>query len=311
MRAALGTGREVVEPFLGAHQGGILTPLQNHSYFVAFDLLGADLGAVVRMLRDWTAAAARMSRGEMASPGEDGDTGEARGLAPARLTVTFGFGAGLFERDGLGLGPKRPAALVALPRFNGDQLVAERTGGDLSVQACADDPQVAFHAIRQMARLGDGVVRLRWAQTGFSAGFAADDTPRNLMGFKDGTQNPIARRVGERSGGAASYPGDAEALVWVGAEGPAWMRGGSYVVTRRIRVALEHWDRTETAFQEEVIGRHKVSGAPLGGVGEFDPLDLDAVDGEGKFGDPRGCACAAGGGGEQWGGADPAAVVFV
>ena len=47
----------------------------------------------------------------------------------------------------------RPTALVDLPKFNGDQLIPEKTGGDISVQACADDPQVAFHAIRQLTRL--------------------------------------------------------------------------------------------------------------------------------------------------------------
>ena len=60
------------------------------------------------------------------------------------------------------------------------------------------------------------------------------------------------------------------------------MRGGSYLVVRRIRMALEHWDNTETDFQEQVIGRHKLSGAPLGGTGEFDPLDLDAADSDGN-----------------------------
>ena len=63
----------------------------------------------------------------------------------------------------------RPEALIDLPRFNGDQLVAERTGGDLSVQACADDPQVAFHAVRQLARLAYDAAEIRWAQTGFTS----------------------------------------------------------------------------------------------------------------------------------------------
>ena len=198
------------------------------------------------------------------------DSGDALGLPPSRLTVTFGFGAGLFSKDGndrYGLGSRRPDALVDMPAFNGDQLVEAHTGGDLSIQACADDPQVAFHAVRQLARLAYGVAQLRWTQAGFIAGYAADTTPRNLMGFKDGTINP--KPPFDRCVGSATT-------------GPAWMRDGSYLVTRRIRISLEHWDRTELDFQEEVIGRHKYSGAPLGKQNEFDPLDLAAMDQDGN-----------------------------
>jgi len=203
------------------------------------------------------------------------DSGEAIGLPPERLTLTFGFGAGLFMKDGkdrYGLAAHRPQALVDLPSFNGDQLIETRSGGDLSVQACADQPQVAFHAVRQLVRLAYGVARLRWAQTGFIPGIGPNETPRNLMGFKDGTSNPSMND-------AAAM----EKFVWVGDEGPDWMRGGSYVVFRRIRIALEHWDRMPLDFQERTFGRHKMSGAPLGRRNEFDPLDLDAA---GEDGDP-------------------------
>ena len=94
------------------------------------------------------------------------------------------------------------------------------------------------------------------------------------MGFKDGTRNPTAHPAAGRKSVAD--------VVWVGDEGPAWMRGGSYVVVRRIRIALEHWDRTPVDFQEEVVGRHKSSGAPIGKRNEFADLDLDAVDGDGN-----------------------------
>jgi deferrochelatase/peroxidase EfeB len=290
------------EPFWGAHQCGILTPAQRYTYFAAFDLTAPRRGDVTALLKAWTVAAARLAEGRTAQPlvgplqraaasgDEDkkgggsydaaapaalvSDTGEALGLPPERLTVTFGFGAGLFAKNGkdrFGLASQRPAALVDLPKFAGDQLVEAHTGGDLSVQACADDPQVAFHAVRQLARIADGAAKIRWTQTGFTPTRVGTATPRNLMGFRDGTVNP-----------AVSDPKAMAQFVWVGDEGPAWMRGGSYMVARRIRIALEHWDRMQLAFQEQTIGRHKYSGAPLGGSHESQPLDLDATDKDGN-----------------------------
>ena len=285
-------GRDVTEAFWGERQGGILTPQQNHTYFAAFDLVTGDRGDVVKLLQAWTEAAARMTTAQTAAPlGSDpmvaaADSGEALGLAASRLTVTFGFGPGLFQLDGkdrFGLAAQRPAALEDLPIFHGDQLEPARTGGDLSVQACADDPQVAFHAVRQLARLAGAAARIRWVQAGFNSNGAADDTPRNLMGFKDGTQNPIAIRPAERAGGFVQpNPLSPEEVVWAGKEGPAWMHGGSYLVVRRIRVALEHWDETDLDFQEQTIGRRKISGAPLGGSHEFEAMDLDATDKDGN-----------------------------
>jgi deferrochelatase/peroxidase EfeB len=291
----------LTEPFWGPHQGGIATPAQSHSYFAAFDLVTDKRDDVVKLLQAWTAAAARMSAGRTAQPLDDSlklavapiaaskandsyaapppggmaaDTGEALGLTPARLTVTFGFGAGLFAKGGkdrYGLSARRPPALVDLPRFVGDQLVEAHTGGDLSVQACADDPQVAFHAVRQLARIAGEAAKIRWVQAGFLPVPGTKETPRNLMGFKDGTINP-----------SMSVPKTMDDFVWVGDEGPDWMRGGSYVVARRIRIAIEHWDNMKVAFQEQTIGRHKYSGAPLGKQNEFDALDLTATDKDGN-----------------------------
>ena len=298
---AAGAGQ--TEPFWGKHQGGIATtPVQGHTYFAAFDLATIHRDDVANLLRAWTAAAARMGQGRTAqtlagrlqsiSAGGDAgptegygtapqpgaapaaDSGEALGLPPARLTITFGFGAGLFVKDGrdrYGLAARRPDALIDMPRFVGDELVAAHTGGDLSVQACADDPQVAFHAVRQLARIAGDTARIRWAQAGFTPRPPAKETPRNLMGFMDGTINP-----------PVADPVAMNEFVWADHEGPAWMRGGSYVVVRRIRIALEHWDRMNVAFQEQTIGRHKYSGAPLGKINEFDPLDLKATDRDGN-----------------------------
>jgi deferrochelatase/peroxidase EfeB len=168
--------------------------------------------------------------------------------------------------DRFGLASDRPASLASIPRFANDQLDPSLTGGDICVQACADDEQVAFHAVRELVRLGHGLVSVRWSQTGFVSSGMEDATPRNLLGFKDGTNN-----IGE---------GDRDALerfVWVGAEGPAWLRGGTILVVRRINVRIDRWDGARLEEQEAAIGRHKKSGAPLTGHGEHDPVDLLAT----------------------------------
>ncbi|MFI0354764.1 Dyp-type peroxidase, partial [Actinomadura sp. 9N407] len=232
-------------PFYGEHQAGIATPVQDRLHFAAFDVVTEDRGRLVQMLKAWTAAAAAMAAGEPVGGGAVGgpgvappdDTGEALGLPASRLTLTIGFGPSLFEKEHLGLEARRPAALADLPHFSGDRLDPQRGGGDIAVQACADDPQVAVHAVRNLARIGFGVVAVRWSQLGFgktSSTTPDAQTPRNLFGFKDGTEN---------------ISGDDAALldrhVWAAAGGGSgWMAGGSYLVARRIRMHIETWDRT-------------------------------------------------------------------
>ncbi|MEU7425334.1 iron uptake transporter deferrochelatase/peroxidase subunit [Streptomyces sp. NPDC048362] len=262
--------------FHGAHQAGIATPVQDRLHFAAFDVKTDDRAAFVQLLKDWTAAARKMTAGHPVGEGAYGglaeappdDTGEALGLKPSRLTLTIGFGPSLFDK--FGLKDQRPAALADLPPFPGDNLDRSRTGGDLCVQACADDPQVAVHAIRNLARIGFGKVAIRWSQLGFgktSSTTPGAQTPRNLMGFKDGTRN-IAGTETDRL----------EKYVWAGeGDGPGWMTGGSYLVARRIRMNIETWDRASLQEQEDVFGRDKREGAPVGKAKEHDAPFLKAM----------------------------------
>ena len=265
-----------MEPFWGKHQGGITTPIQRSAYFIAFDMVSEKRDDLIKLLRAWTEAAAKMSNGPAhfdtkADPNQPSqESGATVGLPASRLTITFGFGPSLFEKNGVdrfGLAKQRPEALVDLPRFAGDQLVPEHTGGDLSVQACADDPQVVEYAVRRLAKLAAGIAVMRWVQMGFTGGFKPGETPRNQMGFKDGTINVPTTDVSAMN-----------KFVWVGKEGPTWLRDGSYMVIRPIRISLEHWDDMKTSFQEETFGRQKATGAPIGKTHEFDKLDLDVVD---------------------------------
>jgi deferrochelatase/peroxidase EfeB len=258
-------------PFFGEHQAGISTPVQDRLFFASFDLETESRTELRELMETWSQAARKMTEGRMIGTENDNplappdDTGEARGLPASNLTITFGFGPSIFERPGLGLAAQRPAELEPLPPLPGDELNGLESGGDICIQACADDPQVVFHAIRDLARIGRGTVAMRWSQLGFgrtSTTSRGEETPRNLFGMKDGTANIKAE--------------DTDAMnryVWVD-DGPAWMEGGSYVVTRRIRMLLEVWDRSSLEDQENTIGREKYSGAPLGEQDEFDPLPL-------------------------------------
>ena len=271
--ASAAPGRSDVVPFHGDHQAGITTSVQGHLHFASYDVTANDRASLVALLQRWTVAAQAMTAGREVGRGgalagsqlaPPQDTGEALGHDASRLTITFGFGPSLFDRR-FSLAEQRPAALADLPAFAGDALDPARSGGDLCIQACADDPQVAVHAIRNLPRLAAGTAAVRWAQLGFgraSVTSTSEQTPRNLFGFKDGTANLTAD--------------DSAALdehVWAAAgDGAAWMTGGSYLVGRQIRMLVETWDRTSLQEQEQVTGRSKGEGAPLGSARERDEV---------------------------------------
>lgn len=272
--------------FFGTHQAGIATPAQDRLHFAAFDVTTMSRDRLIRLLQEWTDAAAMMTRG--LPVGEFGavdgsplappdDTGEALGLSASRLTITIGFGPSLFETaagvDRFGIAARRPPSLTELPLFPKDNLSPARSGGDLCIQACADDPQVAVHAVRNLARIAFGTATVRWSQLGFgrtSSTSTTQTTPRNLFGFKDGTANL-----------KAEDPSSLDEHVWVPSSPPdandGWLAGGSYLVARRISMRIETWDRTSLAEQEALIGRTKGDGAPLSGGTEFTVPDFQAT----------------------------------
>lgn len=286
------TGTEQSVGFRGEHQAGIVTEAQDRLHFAAFDIVADQPEAVADLLQRWTAAAERMTLGlEVTPDGATGlgdyippsDTGEALGLSPSHLTLTIGFGPGLFgpsaaypdRPDRFGLADRKPAALTDLPAFAAEKIEPQRSYGDLCVQACADDPQVAVHAIRNLARIGVGVVSVRWSQLGFgrtSSTTRSQQTPRNLFGFKDGTANIRSDETDELG-----------RWVWVDEQDnpPAaqWMTGGTYLVARRIRMDIEPWDRANLLEQELIVGRTKADGAPLGQQDEFDDPDFQITSG--------------------------------
>lgn len=252
--------------FYGQHQAGITTAMQKNIYFVVLDLHTTDREQVIQLFKDWTDYSAKLVEGDLVK--KDGsnkllppsDTGETVGLNPHRLTLTFGVSAEFLKK--MGLESKRPKLFRDMPPFPKEQLQDKYTGGDIVVQACADDEQVAFHAIRNLIRKGRNTITMKWSQSGFAAIGNRMETPRNLFGFKDGTAN-------------VTKESDFDDVVW--ADSKDWMQGGSYMAVRRIQMHLETWDRTNLQEQENTFGRYKESGAPFGKKHEFDEVDLDLL----------------------------------
>ena len=262
---------DVKYDFYGEHQAGITTPSQRNIYFLVMDLHTNKLDDVKQMFKDWTTYAANLTQGKNIKPYEKNpfvpptDTGEADSMGAYGLTLTFGISPSFLKK--MGLTHKQPKEFQDLPKFPRDQLRENLTGGDICIQACAEDAQVAFHAVRQLVRQARSNITMRWSQSGFVGFDTGNQTPRNLFAFKDGTANQSTIKAADKN-------------LW--ADAPDWMKGGTYLVTRVIQMHLETWDRTSLKGQEDTFGRHRDSGAAIGQKGEFDTFDVHAKDAQGK-----------------------------
>ena len=262
---------DVKYDFYGEHQAGITTPSQRNIYFLVMDLHTNKLDDVKQMFKDWTTYAANLTQGKNIKPYEKNpfvpptDTGEADSMGAYGLTLTFGISPSFLKK--MGLTHKQPKEFQDLPKFPRDQLRENLTGGDICIQACAEDAQVAFHAVRQLVRQARSNITMRWSQSGFVGFDTGNQTPRNLFGFKDGTANQSTIKAADKN-------------LW--ADAPDWMKGGTYLVTRVIQMHLETWDRTSLKGQEDTFGRHRDSGAAIGQKGEFDTFDVHAKDAQGN-----------------------------
>ena len=265
-------------PFYGKCQSGITTPIQRQVYFAVLDLATEDLETIRGIFKSWTTYIARMMQGELVEAYKSNtmlpptDTGEAVGMGTERLTITVGVSPSFLEK--LNLTGKKLPELEEIPKFARDQLQKAFTGGDICIQACAEDAQVAFHAVRNLLRKGREHLTLKWSQTGYAAITSQGSTPRNLFGFKDGTANVTSQD-------------DCDRVIWCDQDN--WMKNGTYLIVRRVQMHLETWDRTSLREQENTFGRHRDSGAPFGAVDEFDPVDLELKDDKGNLVIPEDC----------------------
>jgi len=263
----------VREPFDGPHQAGILSPAPAQATFAVLDSFAPDRRTLIETLRALSRRARELTAGGPipllevdAPPADSGVLGPVN--APDGLTVTIAFGASLFDGR-YGLSAQRPRELVKMPTFSVDELDPAQSHGDVLIQICAHQRDTVTHTLRELLRTVRGSLQLRWNIDGFSSarrGPSPHNNPRNLFAFRDGTANP-----------PTSDAALMNKLVWAGSGEPGWAAGGTYQVLRIIRMHVEFWDRVGLGEQQEMIGRVRDSGAPLGGSDEFeDPrYDLD------------------------------------
>ena len=260
--------------FHGVNQAGIVTPQQPYGILVAFDCLAEDKAGLERLFRLLTEHATRLTAGGAVPEAGGGfpppDSGlMGKTIPPDGLTVTVSVGASLFK-DRYGIKAQKPARLIAMEQFGNDALKSEYCHGDILIQFCANRQETALHALRDIVKNTPDLLSPRWKMDGQllpkDKRASGEETPRNFLGFKDGTGNP-----------SSADSGLMDQLVWTrgGVNGePAWTEGGSYHVVRMIRNFVEHWDRTALNEQESIIGRHKYSGAPIGKAHEMDDPDF-------------------------------------
>ena len=254
------------------HQAGIATPPTAFALFAALDLLAQGhpgLEQTLRLLSDeiatlTTPGPVAQGSNALMPPPDSGLPGERR--TEQRLSVPVSVGASIFD-DRFGLANRRPRELTGMQRFPNDAINPDPVHGDLMLQISAGTREAVLHALRAIVRRTGTLMSPRWQIEGFlpeRPAIPAEATPRNMLGFKDGTSNLDCTDAARM-----------DRLVWVqpGAE-PAWTEGSTYQVVRPIRNLVERWDRTQLAAQEAIMGRHKLSGAPLGKTAEHDTPDM-------------------------------------
>jgi deferrochelatase/peroxidase EfeB len=260
-------------PFYGVHQAGIVTPRPANGMLVAFDVIAdtpADLDKMLRLLSSRIVFLTQGGRppelDPKLPPSDSGILGPE--IHPDNLTITVGLGDSLFESRPW-LKPLKPRCLQRMTQFSNDALVGELCHGDISLQFCANTADTNIHALRDvLANMPEFLVP-RWKQEGnvptiLPRTDGTVESARNFLGFRDGSANP-------HSGDTALM----DEIVWVGShhDEPKWAVGGTYQVVRIIRSFVERWDRTPLGEQERIMGRKKMSGAPMDGQTEADVPD--------------------------------------
>jgi putative iron-dependent peroxidase len=156
------------------------------------------------------------------------------------LSCVVGIGAQLWDQM---VGGPRPALLHPFVEIDGARHKAPATPGDLLLHIRASRADLCFElAQRLIERLGPSAQVVDEVH-----GFKSFDE-RDLLGFVDGTENPVGQAAPE--------------TALIGAEDPNFA-GGSYVIVQRYLHDLQTWNSLSVAEQEMIVGRTKLSDIEL------------------------------------------------
>ena len=152
-----------------------------------------------------------------------------------QLSCVMGFGSGAWSRL---FGQPAPKDLHPFREIRGVH-TAVSTPGDILFHIRAASMDLCFElATHIMARLTGAVATVDEVH-----GFKFFDD-RDLIGFVDGTENPVDQAALD-----ATVIGDEDVPF----------AGGSYVIVQKYLHDLEGWNRVPVEEQENIIGRHKLS----------------------------------------------------
>ncbi len=263
------TSKHMRQPFYGKYQSGIVNPAPASGALVAFDVLATDKHELERLFKILTQRVAFLTTGGKPAvtgikfpPLDSGILGEH--IHPDNLTVTVAVGNSLFD-ERFGLTAIKPKHLQTMARSPNDALRTATCHGDLVLQFCANSPETVLHALRDIIKHTPALLSVRWRKDGYISSHTAatqgKETPVNLLGFKDGTANPSVDNPQSIKNIALVAPHHQE---------PKWAEEGSYLAIRLIRFKVEHWDRTPLQEQQQIFGRNRSTGAPLGMHHEHD-----------------------------------------
>lgn len=163
----------------------------------------------------------------------------------ASLACTVGVGSEAWDRV---FGPARPAELHPFPPVTGARHTAIATPGDLLFHIRSDRRDFCYELERQLLDALSGAVDV----ADETVGFRYFDT-RDLLGFVDGTANPVGPSLKE-----ASLVGDEDEQF----------SGGAYVVVQKYLHPLEMWAALTTEQQEAIMGRRKADNTELDDAAE-------------------------------------------
>lgn len=260
------SGKKV--PYFGKHQSGISNDAPASAITCSFNLITTGKESLRSVLQILSAEIEMLTQGneihenDRKYPPKDNLV---NGQLPDvdELTITIGLGSTIFD-DRFGLKSKKPIELIEMPNFPNDRLDQKKVHGDMMIQICAQHAETCLRALRIIMRKTRDSLVLKWLEEGFvqpNTEKPGKTSTRNLLGFKDGTAN-LNTKDNKKM----------DEIVWVdeNTKEPSWAMGGSYMVVRTIRNFVEHWDRTSLDEQENIFGREKTHGAPLGSKNEDD-----------------------------------------